>query len=89
LSEGEVETRTVADEMPPERSDDRPAGRGRGRARRKRDEEVEQDEDQEVAQEPRSPATEEDDEDAELEEISTWNLPSWQELIASLYRPER
>ena len=25
----------------------------------------------------------------ELDDLSDWNVPSWNELIASLYRPER
>jgi hypothetical protein len=24
-----------------------------------------------------------------LDDLSNWNVPSWQELIASLYRPDR
>jgi hypothetical protein len=31
----------------------------------------------------------EDEDDEEVENLSNWNVPSWQELIASLYRPER
>ena len=30
-----------------------------------------------------------DDDDEELDDLSNWNVPSWQELIASLYRPDR
>jgi hypothetical protein len=33
--------------------------------------------------------SEADDEIAELGDFSNWNVPSWNELIASLYRPER
>jgi len=36
------------------------------------------------------PAAEEDDEDdSEADKLADWNVPSWNELIASLYRPER
>jgi hypothetical protein len=31
----------------------------------------------------------EDDEIDEGDDLSDWNMPSWQELIASLYRPDR
>lgn len=31
----------------------------------------------------------EDDSDEEIDTLSDWNVPSWFELIASLYRPER
>jgi hypothetical protein len=30
-----------------------------------------------------------DEEETEFEDLSTWTGPSWNELIASLYRPER
>lgn len=44
----------------------------------------------EVSQgEPVAAVAEDDDEEAEARSISTWNLPSWQELISSLYRPDR
>jgi hypothetical protein len=37
------------------------------------------------------PAEEEvqDEEDEDIDDLSNWNVPSWAELIASLYRPER
>jgi hypothetical protein len=37
-------------------------------------------------------AAPEEEEDTELDDVrslSDWNVPSWNELIASLYRPER
>jgi hypothetical protein len=34
-----------------------------------------------------APEVEEDDE--ELDTLSDWNVPSWTELIDSLYRPDR
>jgi hypothetical protein len=48
--------------------------------------ESDEDEREEIsAEEP--PLEEEDDE--ESEDFSTWNVPSWSEIIAGLYRPER
>ena len=35
-----------------------------------------------------SAAVEEDDEEETIS-FANWSVPSWQELIASLYRPER
>jgi hypothetical protein len=35
------------------------------------------------------PPAEEDDEIDEEISFANWTVPSWQELIASLYRPER
>ncbi len=34
-------------------------------------------------------AEEEEDAEEEVEDFSTWNVPSWAEIIAGLYRPER
>jgi hypothetical protein len=41
---------------------------------------------------PRAPpqhAAEENDDDEPVETFADWNVPSWQEIVASLYRPER
>ena len=60
--------------------------RGRGRSRSKgapADDAPEEAADQEESQPSR--AADEDDDD----NLSNWTVPSWQELIASLYRPER
>lgn len=35
-----------------------------------------------------SPADDEDD-DEPIETFADWNVPSWQEIVASLYRPDR
>jgi hypothetical protein len=35
-----------------------------------------------------SPEPDEDDNE-DLSDLSSWDVPSWNELIASLYRPER
>jgi hypothetical protein len=64
--------------------------RGRGRRRRGRSS---AEEEPDLASEPEVSAavdeSEADDEIAELGDFSNWNVPSWNELIASLYRPER
>jgi hypothetical protein len=58
-------------------------GRGRGRQRPAKAE-VEKEEPASIA------ATDDADlPDEDAEDFSEWNVPSWQELIASLYRPER
>ncbi|HEV3444241.1 MAG TPA: hypothetical protein VG099_06330 [Gemmataceae bacterium] len=64
--------------------------RGRGRRRRSRSS---PEEEPDLASEPEVSAavdeSEADDEIAELGDFSNWNVPPWNELIASLYRPER
>jgi hypothetical protein len=44
-----------------------------------------------LPEEPRSPATSttETEEKDEVDNLTDWNVPSWTELIESLYRPER
>jgi hypothetical protein len=73
---------------------ERSPGRGRGRSRHKRPaaeaprvlEPVDNDEDEtEPAPELGTDADDADEED----DLSGWNIPSWQELIDSLHRPER
>jgi hypothetical protein len=74
---------------------DEPAGerleterrRGRGRSRSKSpDAESAEATPSDVAE---GVAEEADEKDEELDNLSDWNVPSWNELIASLYRPER
>jgi hypothetical protein len=73
-----------ADEGPRERS------RRRGRGRRRGG-------DKTASRREESPATDVPDEepvadageDADLDDLSNWQAPSWQELIGSLYRPDR
>jgi ribonuclease E len=62
--------------------------KGRRRGRRRRDTEAEE---TEAKREPveATMAEEEDDRLEEVDTLSDWNVPSWNELIASLYRPER
>jgi hypothetical protein len=72
---------------------DRPKRRGRGRGRQKPVEAVKTGRLATPKQEPGAEVVAaEGAEDAELEDVrslSNWNVPSWNELIASLYRPER
>ncbi|HWY86465.1 MAG TPA: hypothetical protein VNX28_07065, partial [Gemmataceae bacterium] len=39
--------------------------------------------------EPVEAVHEEEDDDEEIDKLTDWNVPSWAELIGSLYRPER
>jgi hypothetical protein len=48
-------------------------------------EEVLETENEELSEPPRD----EDDDDEEIDKLTDWNVPSWTELIGSLYRPER
>jgi ribonuclease E len=91
-AEGETEPSTAPDESD---SDDESAPshgrrrRGRSRSRRAKDAEPVTEEaalDEEVDEEE---TPEEEDADEEVDTLSDWNVPSWQELISSLYRPDR
>jgi hypothetical protein len=94
VAEGELEPdRTASSVEPPE---EKPAGqgrrgRGRGRSRkaRKTEEPTEATLVEEDTEEVEPPAADTDDDSDEVDNLSDWNVPSWQELIASLYRPER
>lgn len=86
-----VESEALAEEPAPERS----RRRGRGRSRRGKEEReqgppravpVEIESEDEPEELVRRTVGEEEDEG---EDMSTLNVPSWQELIASLYRPDR
>jgi hypothetical protein len=71
----------------------RPGRRRRGRkeeVRSHRDEEPEREELDDSAEEERDAEREaaDDDDDSDTD-FSDWNVPSWQELIGSLYRPDR
>jgi hypothetical protein len=81
------EGRGPARDSSEEDSRQRGRGRGRGRPRPVKPAEVEDTElDEPVTDEP---AADRDFGDDEPTDFSEWNVPSWQELIASLYRPER
>lgn len=86
-----VESEALAEEPTPERS----RRRGRGRSRRGKEERqpsparaapVEAELEEEPEELVRRTGDEEEDEG---EDMSSLNVPSWQELIASLYRPDR
>jgi ribonuclease E len=94
-AEAENPTEPVA-EVPDEETPEEPArrrGRRRGRSRKgERESEPAQASETEEAEEEvvsEEPARVEEEEDDEMDDLSNWNVPSWQELIASLYRPER
>ena len=36
-----------------------------------------------------TPPPDDEGDDDEVDNLSNWNVPSWNDLIASLYRPER
>ena len=80
---------------PGETIDEKSAGRGprrrKGSPRRSRDEETPISVGEIESQEP-PPASEPNDKDADKDDLDTltdWNVPSWTELIDSLYRPDR
>jgi hypothetical protein len=82
------------EESPSVAASEKRSRRGRGRGRRKKDEPAPEREvgrtDEEEAPEPADTAPEADDiADEDIGNPSTWNVPSWNELIASLYRPDR
>jgi hypothetical protein len=71
-------------------SEGRPARRSRGRGRPPEPEEEPVSQIDDTPDEPPAPPRDvEDEDDDEIPSISDWNIPSWNELIASLYRPER
>ena len=73
-------TRDEAGEKPERR------GRGRGQGRKSKENTV-AGEVAAPAGEPAAPADELDSDAEELRSLSNWDVPSWNELIASLYRP--
>jgi hypothetical protein len=90
-AETDVETRSEPEAEPREERPPRRGGRGRSQRGRRDEEnetrEVREEEDQEseiISEEPAPQGPEE-----EPDMLSDWNVPSWQELISSLYRPDR
>jgi hypothetical protein len=85
LSSGEIEEADQAAERPKRRS--------RGRGRQKKTGEIKTSpktvKDDEQGHTPSAPDEEEETEAEDVRSLSNWNVPSWNELIASLYRPER
>jgi ribonuclease E len=77
----------AAKEESPERENRGRRGRGRQRQRSAKIAEPQPAEQDELATD--EAANDNDIGDDEPNDLSEWNVPSWQELIASLYRPER
>jgi hypothetical protein len=78
--------------QPESASEDAGADSGRGRGRRRKSDEstrrdTMEDEGAELDDVQESPADKDDDD--EVDKLTDWNVPSWTELIGSLYRPER
>jgi len=72
-------------DRPPRRA----RGRGRGDKRDKLDDVETPRTRKPIPQGEEAPAEPEDNDLEDLPNLSTLNVPSWNELIASLYRPER
>jgi ribonuclease E len=102
-SENEVEMGEAPEEIPEaeaeaETEEEKRPRRRRGR-RRRRSEGGQRDEPAEERESPEEPAAEEeqgdeagmeeDEEEVEAEPFADFSVPSWQELIGSLYRPDR
>jgi hypothetical protein len=88
VGEGEVTAKDEPGEATEEESPERERrGRGRSRPRSAKTAEPETAEQDEPVKE--EAADDSDFGDDEPNDLSEWNVPSWQELIASLYRPER
>jgi hypothetical protein len=72
---------------------DKPKDRSRRRRRRKgskRDDDIADNEKETtIAETLSAEAGEEDDSTDEGEDVSGWDVPSWNDLIAELYRPDR
>jgi hypothetical protein len=88
VAETHAVTPAAAEKMPAES----PRRRGRGPKRQKKAAETADQVESEEAAEPATPQAELEPAESDLDEtdaLTDWNVPSWQELIASLYRPER
>jgi hypothetical protein len=85
-----VETTPVESEFEPnpesQPEDEKPRRRGRRRSRRKKGDE--RPDEAAVTKTATADATD-DDGDSPADAVRDWNIPSWNDLIASLYRPER
>jgi hypothetical protein len=79
------------EERPPAAEGKAPRGRGRRRGRGGRGEpgKLSGRGEERVVEEEESPAEEVPAAEEEVDDLSDWQAPSWQELIASLYRPDR
>ncbi len=84
---GTSSAEAITQEMTPrEPTTERHPRRGRGRGRRKKAQDPEP---AAVAQEQVAPGDQDEGDDEDFGNASAWSVPSWTELIASLYRPER
>lgn len=87
-----AETRSASEEDADDQPRRRGRGRGRGRGRPRAEEPVPEPESAEIPEPGDSEAVSTTDSELDADEVSDlsgWNVPSWQELISSLYRPER
>jgi hypothetical protein len=84
-SSGEIEVADQTAERPKRR------GRGRGRQKKTGDATISPNAatDEGPGSKPPAPEEEEETEAEDVRSLTNWNVPSWNELIASLYRPER
>jgi hypothetical protein len=68
---------------------DRQRGRGRNKKRSKDSAQASPAEEAEMNPPEAEPVGQDDADAEDLSSLTSWNVPSWNELIASLYRPER
>ncbi|MCI0681499.1 MAG: hypothetical protein L0Y71_05300 [Gemmataceae bacterium] len=89
-AEGAPTDEAAVEASGPPGAEDAPRRVARGSRRRgERDfADEDMDSDDEAARSPTSAVDEEDD-DEPIETFADWNVPSWPEIVASLYRPER
>jgi hypothetical protein len=87
------ESSSAESTAPAEETSDRSRRRGRGRGRPRKDraekETAEVQTEGKSEELPDQAPPEDDLNQEEMDTLSDWNVPSWAELIASLYRPER
>jgi ribonuclease E len=87
-SVGEQPDTIVQEKEPDDASRERSRRRGRGR-RRSGDKDAPRREETPTTDAQTEQPAADAGEDADLDDLSNWQAPSWQELIGSLYRPER
>jgi hypothetical protein len=85
--EGRDEALGSHEEEPREQDKEPDRRRGRGRGRQRKSARA----DETISETKTGSETGEREEagDAEVDSLSDWNVPSWAELIGSLYRPDR
>ena len=85
-----VGRRVIMEEAGADKPSGRSRGRGRGKPRAAREETAEPVERAETTDEEVTVVEPEElDKEDEPERLSDWNVPSWTDLIESLYRPDR